>query len=228
MFKSKGKIFFIIILVIQLLVPFGILIYQGALNKKINETPQNVRLKINSISVYEEDICISVDVNSIHPLTVGEDKYLVFDELTDEYSDYYTSKEKPNHERYISFRNIYDLNDIAVPLQKEYSHFSDSYWSIYDRDNEASNIAHQKCEGPATQAYADIAVHNGNFVLKNATIGGLCLEDYLKAIDNGKIDIKRYDFNYFDKDFNLGDYYNNLDEDTKEMVDDLAGQILEK
>ena len=98
MFKSKGKIILIIILIIQLLIPFGMLVYQGALNKKVNETPQNVRLKINSISVYEEDICISVDVNSIYPLTVGEDKYLVFDELTDEYSDYHPSKEKPNHE----------------------------------------------------------------------------------------------------------------------------------
>ena len=228
MFKSKGKIILIIILIIQLLIPFGMLIYQGALNKKVNETPENVRLKINSISIYEENVCISVDVNSIHPLTVGEDKYLVFDELTDEYSDYYTSKEKPNHERYITFSNIYDLGDIATPLPKDYAHFSDSYWSIYDRENEASNIAHKRCEGPETEAYVDIAVHNGNFVLKNASIGGLSLEDYLKAINNGEINLNRYEFNYFDEDFNLGDYYDNLDEDTKEMVDELAGQILEQ
>ncbi len=228
MFKSKGKIILIIILVIQLVIPFGMLIYQGTLNKKVNETPENVRLKINSISIYEENVCISVDVNSIHPLTVGEDNYLVFDKLVSEYSNYYTSKKKPNHERYITFRNIYDLGDIATPLPKDYAHFSDSYWSIYDRESEASNIAHKRCEGPETEAYVDIAVHNGNFVLKNATIGGLCLEDYLKAIDNNEIDLRRYEFNYFDKDFNLGDYYDNLDEDTKEMVDELAGQILEQ
>ncbi len=242
MFKNKGKIILIIVLVLQLITPLGLLIYEATVQNEINSTETNVILKVDSLGMNTDFVTISpdftydnmsyidadgVDISDDYELlSNSEYKYIVFEDGEDGFSTYHISNKKPDHNRYIKNDDVYRIYSIDIPLEKEYTNLTEHYYHIYDRYNEASNVAHGVCEGPLTEAYVELIIHQNNVVAKNVNINGMELEDYLEACNNGEIHIERFEFNYFDDDFNLVDYYNSLDEDSKQMVDELAGQIL--
>ncbi len=233
MFKNKGKYILIFVVIVQLILPLGLLLYQSNIQKKLDNMEPNVRIKIASIGVDTETIEIQFEIDYDTGYFVNEDSgnidefsYIIFEDSETEYSRYSYSNEKPNHNKYVRYANYYELYSMTKPLKGEFSRFGDYYMVLYDRENEASNIAHHVCEGPETEAYAELTVHNGRFILKDAYVNGIRLDDYLTAYDKGEIDIQRYQYNYFD-DFSL-EYYDKLDEKSKEIVDNLAGKMLDE
>jgi hypothetical protein len=89
------------------------------------------------------------------------------------------------------------------------------------------NIAAGYFERPETEAYIDLTVRNGRFVVKDVIVNGMSLEEYVKACDSQEINIERFQTTYYNDDFNLGEYYDSLNQESQEMVDDLAGKILQ-
>ncbi len=242
MFKNKGKIILIMVLVLQLAAPLGLLVYEATVQNEINNTDANVILKVDSLGMNTDFVTISpefsyynmtyIDGDGVdfdddyEALSNSEYKYIVFEDGKDGFSTYHISNKKPEHNRYIKNENVYSIYSIDMPVTKDYQNLNERYYHLYDKDNEASNIAHGVCEGPLTEAYVELTIHKNNVVAKNVYINGMALEDYLDACNSEEIHIERFKYNYFDDDFSLMDYYNSLDEDSKEMVDELAGQIL--
>ena len=246
MFRNKTKALLIIFLVIQFLMPLGLLLYKGNTQKTLDNTEANVRLRVESIGIDSEVITIIPEVNHdgiryvnkkgvIKELDdtetyYGDYNFFVFEQGENGYSSYYISDLKPEHNAYILCSDIYNLYSIEIPVDykyEAYEKFGDIYFHVYDKASEEENIEHGVCEGPATEAYVDLTIHNGNLVFKGANVGGYDLYEHLAKCDSGEIDIDRFEYNYFDTDFNLGDYYESLDEDTKELVDKAAESVLQ-
>lgn len=223
MFKKNSKIILIIILIVQLALPFTMFFHHKYLNSDILEKGTQATLKVDMIWFSEDELWVELNVDSIHPLTYSEDNYLVFENRDGcKFTPYYTQEKKPATDSYLVFDKVYDLNSISV--RKDGNGYG--WWSIYDRECEFENIQHGVCKGPEFDVYAVITVYKGNFKLVDVYINGLTLEEYVKECENGNIDLDRFEYNAFDTDFDFGEYWENLDDDTKDMMNDIAENVL--
>ena len=95
--------------------------------------------------------------------------------------------------------------------------------TIYDTDNEKSNISNGLVEGPETEAYAIVSVYKGQIKVVSVFIENYTLEEYLKACENNLIDLKRYQ--YIDE-FNFSEYFENLPDNQKDLINNIAESVL--
>ncbi len=207
MFKRIGKPLLIVLIVIQLTVPMIMLFYQQMINKGMEDSFVRVKLYVDSVWMNDGDIYAQINVDNIHPMTRGEDRYLVFEGVDGNgCSNYHTSLMKPDHDAYITFKKVYEFNNVYIENNKTYKTCSsDSWWTLYDRYNEAANIRNDFCEGPYTNAYAVIKVYKGHFEIEDVYLNGYSLDEYLTLCDSGEIDLSRYDVNYFDEFYEIYD-----------------------
>jgi hypothetical protein len=235
MFRNKTKIILIIVLIFQFISPLGLLVYQANIQNKLNTLEANVRLEVDSIStdvgyitieprIYYED---AVNIDEYLSNFAEDYNYISFVGYDNEgYSKYSFDIDKPDQDIYVG-ENLYDFYFIEIPFEDDFEKFGDCYWNIYHKENEKENIAAGYFEGPETEAYIDLTVRNGRFVVKDVIVNGMSLEEYVKACDSGEINIERFQTTYYNDDFNLGEYYDSLNQESQEMVDDLAGKILQ-
>lgn len=192
--KKLGGILLIGLCIIQLLGVGVMLLYQRVTVDNLKEKGVLVTLKIDMVWYNEDGLYAELNVDSIHPLAFPGDNYLVFENVKNQkYSNYYISETKPEHDAYITYNEIYELNNVLIEKSPE---IGEEYgWlTIYDRENEIDNIYNGYCEGPETDAYALIRVYKGEFRLENIYIAGYPIEEYAKLCIEEEIDLSRYDF----------------------------------
>lgn len=195
--KKLGGILLIGLCIIQLLGVGVMLLYQRVTVDNLKEKGVLVTLKIDMVWYNEDGLYAELNVDSIHPLAFPGDNYLVFENVKNQkYSNYYISETKPEHDAYITYKEVYELNNVLIEKSPE---IGEEYgWlTIYDRENESDNIYNGYCEGPETDAYALIRVYKGEFRLENIYIAGYPIEEYAKLCIEEEIDLSRYDFNYY-------------------------------
>lgn len=206
--KKLGGILLIGLCIIQLLGVGVMLLYQRVTVDNLKEKGVLVTLKIDSVWYDEEGLYAELNVNSIHPLAFPGDNYLVFENVKNQkYSNYYISETKPEHDAYITYNEVYELNNVLIEKNSEIGK-KYGWWTIYDHQNEIDNIYKGYCEGPKTDAYALIRVYKGEFQLENIYIAGYPIEEYSKLCIDEKIDLSRYAFNY-----NFDDLYDSAIDD---------------
>ena len=195
--KKLGGILLIGLCIIQLLGVGVMLLYQRVTVDNLKEKGVLVTLKIDMVWYNEDGLYAELNVDSIHPMSFPGDNYLVFENVENQkYSNYYISETKPEHDAYITYKEVYELNNVLIEKSPE---IGEEYgWlTIYDRENESDNIYNGYCEGPETDAYALIRVYKGEFRLENIYIAGYPIEEYAKLCIEEEIDLSRYDFNYY-------------------------------
>lgn len=208
--KKLGGILLIGLCIIQLLGVGVMLLYQRVTVDNLKEKGVLVTLKIDMVWYNEDGLYAELNVDSIHPLAFPGDNYLVFENVKNQkYSNYYISETKPEHDAYITYKEVYELNNVLIEKSPE---IGEEYgWlTIYDRENESDNIYNGYCEGPETDAYALIRVYKGEFRLENIYIAGYPIEEYAKLCIEEEIDLSRYDFNYY---YDFDDLYDGTIDD---------------
>ena len=208
--KKLGGILLIGLCIIQLLGVGVMLLYQRVTVDNLKEKGVLVTPKIDMVWYNEDGLYAELNVDSVHPLAFPGDNYLVFENVKNQkYSNYYISETKPEHDAYITYNEIYELNNVLIEKNSE---IGEEYgWlTIYDRENESINIYNGFCEGPETDAYAVVRVYKGEFRLENIYIAGYPIEEYAKLCIEEEIDLSRYDFNYY---YDFDDLYDGTIDD---------------
>ncbi|MBE6749224.1 MAG: hypothetical protein E7557_08380 [Ruminococcaceae bacterium] len=222
MFKRKGKLILIIAIIIQLTIPFSMLFYQININYNLNKEENYFKIPLRNIYYFSDGCSLEIDSENYISYNL-DDNFLVFEKNENNIS-YEVSDFKPKHNNYLyinTSNNLYDLNYVPeYDFNYELIEYSNI---IYDKDNEEANIARGLVEGPETEAYATVSIYKGHIKVIKVYIENYTLEEYLKACDNNLIDLKRYQ--YVDE-FNFSEYFDNLSESQKELLNNLAENIL--
>ncbi len=208
--KKIRKILLVVLCIIQIFAVGAMLIYQQASGDKFKEKGVLVTVAVDLIWYDESGLQAELNVEDIHPMAIPGDNYLVFENVENQrFSQYYTSRTKPEHDVYITHREVYNLNNVLIDENTEIGE-EYGWWSIYDHQSEINNIYNGYCEGPETEAYALIRVYKGEFQLEEIYIAGYPIEEYAELCIEGKIDLSRYDYNY---DSSLYEIYGDIIDD---------------
>lgn len=220
MFKQNVKAILIFVIILQLIMPFSMLFYQANINYHLNKEENYFKLPLRHVSYFSDSCYLEFLVNN----SIDYSKtYLVYEKNDGETSFTY-SDSKPIHNNYLYVDSMFDLFSISYTPDYpfDYNLIEDSN-TIYDRDNEATNISNQICDGPETDAYVIVSVYKGNIKVVSAFIADYTIEEYLNAYENNEIDLMR--FQYIDE-FNFSEYFDNLPESQKELFNNIAGNLL--
>ncbi|MGN0526640.1 MAG: hypothetical protein ACI4IF_04325 [Acutalibacteraceae bacterium] len=217
--KSRGIIILAIIIAVQFLVPFGALEIQQYQIKKFDEEAQEVKFFVSSVEYCDSEVVCVYDESSYDDwLYYFDEDYRSYIEFTESHDGYYecsTSEEKPKSDLYLKKTSDFNLGHIVYPVD---DYFYDYYYDLlYDKENERLNIENGLYEGPETEAYITLKIHNGNCKVTGVYVDGVSVEELLEKAENGEINFDRYDYNAYDS---YEDYDGNLDESLTETVEE--------
>lgn len=222
MFKRNTKNILIFVIIIQLIIPLAMLLYQANISRNLKNEENYFKIPLRNISYYYDSCSLEMLIDDY----IDYDKnYFVF-EKTENTTKFTNSDSKPKHNNYLyldinSMCDFYNYNytpefDFNIDLIENTN-------TIYDLDNEKNNISNGLVEGPETEAYAIVSVYKGQIKVVSVFIENYTLEEYLKACENNLIDLKRYQ--YIDE-FNFSEYFDNLSAEQKDLFNNLTENIL--
>lgn len=219
MFKRNAKNILIFVIIIQLIIPIGMLLYQANINHNLKNEENYFKIPLRNIEYYSDGCSLEILLDESVDYTKN---YFIFEEAENT-TKFTNSDSKPRHNHYLdtNLRNIYNFTYISkYNFNYELIEYSNT---IYDIDNEKSNISNGLVEGPETEAYAIVSVYKGHTKVINVFIENYTLEEYLKACENNLIDLKRYQ--YIDE-FNFSEYFENLPDNQKDLINNIAESVL--
>ena len=226
MFKRYNKIILIIILIIQLSVPFSFLIYQGNINKHLNEDSEYIKINIDSIwhDSISNKINIELDLNSIYNSDeFYENNYIIFEPSeNNEYSSInFSDFIKATNEHYLHKEAFYKLENINYNYENEYLSGVRNF-ELYDKTIELKNVVNGYCTGELTEAYAIIKIYKNHLKIEEIYIGGYTLDEFVNLYGQSKIDISRFHkkghYNY--STLKKSDYLKYIDENKIFLYED--------
>lgn len=219
MFKRHSKIILIIVLIIQLSVPFSFLIYQANINKHLNEDAEYIKININSIwyDSISEEFNIELNLNNIfYSDEYYENDYLIFEPTKNyEYSTISFSKAvKINDEHYIHKNSFYKLEFLYYSYTNEYFNNADNL-VLYDKIFELKNVVNGYSTGELTEAYAILKIYKNHLKIDSIYIGEYTLDEFVTLYIDGKNDISRFheQDHYFNYQYTKADYLKYIDKD---------------
>ncbi len=219
MFKRNTRNILIFVIIIQLIIPLAMLLYQTNISYNLKKEENYFKIPLRSIEYYSDGCSLEILIDEYIDYTKN---YFVF-EKSENTTKFTISDSKPKHNHYldINSRNIYNLNYISkYDFNYELIEYSNT---IYDIDNEKRNISNGLVDGSETEAYAIVSVYKGQIKVVSVFIENYTLEDYLKACENNEIDFTRYQ--YIDE-FNFSEYFDNLSDSQKELFNNIAENVL--
>lgn len=218
MFKRNAKNILIFVIIIQLIIPIAMLLYQANISHNLKNENNYFKIPLRSIEYYSDGCSLEILLDESVDYTKN---YFIF-EKSENTTKFTNSDSKPKHNHYLdtNTRNIYNLTYVS----KYYFNYDFIDYSniIYDIDNEKRNISNGLVEGPETEAYAIVSVYKGQTKVVSVFIENYTLEEYLKACENKEFDLTRYQ--YIDE-FNFSEYFNNLPDSQKELFNNLAENL---
>lgn len=242
MFKRHGKTILIIVIVIQLTLPFWFLAYQANINKHLNESGSLVKLNLNSVEFSdtfdESEISIMVDFYELYrSYDIYESKYVTFKASANNEYSVATPVNTPENNCYINRDSLYELEYYGYTYENELLKDVE-YLTLYNKENELINVANGNSNGALTEAYVILKVYKSHFRVEEIYIDGYTLDEFVALYSNGEKDVSRYDFFYkgsFDDypELSVEEYLKLIDEDKIHLYRsvleglDMYGQILE-
>jgi hypothetical protein len=227
MFKRHGKTILIIVIVIQLTLPFWFLAYQANINKHLNESVSLVKLNLNSVDFYndtydENEICITVDFYELFQTDeLHESDYVTFEaSINGEYSVATPSK-TPKNDCYININSLYELEYYEFAYQNEFLKDTE-YLALYNKENELKNVASGISNGSLTEAYVILKVYKDHFQVEEIYIDGYTLDEFVELYSKGEKDVARYEYFYYDSfedypELAIEEYLKLIDEDDLDL-----------
>ncbi len=219
MFKRNIKIILIIVLIIQLSVPFSFLIYQANIKKHLDEDAEYIKINIDSIWYDSTSEYINIDLNLddiFYSDEYYENDYLIF--LPSENNEYssikYSKTVKLSDKHYIHKDSLYKLDFLDYNYKIEY--FNDrSEPELYDKIIELKNIVHGYSTGNLTEAYVILKIHKNHLKIEKIYIGEYTLDEFVTLYIDGKIDPSRFhkQDHYFNYQYTKSDYLKYIDKD---------------
>ena len=219
MFKRNAKNILIFVIIIQLIIPLAMLLYQSDISYNLKKEENYFKIPLRSIEYYSDGCSLEILIDESVDYTKN---YFIF-EKSENTTNFVNSDSKPKHNHYldVNSRNIYNLNYISkYDFNYELIEYSNT---IYDRDNEKRNISNGLVDGSETEAYAIVSVYKGQTKVVSVFIENNTLEDYLKSCENNEIDLTRYQ--YIDE-FNFSEYFENLPDNQKDLINNIAESVL--
>ncbi len=213
--NNKMKIFLIIIIIIQLAVPVTMLINYKIKTDEFNANYQEIVVLIDGVYCNEDSFTIYSNGKS----DLYNQKYVVFEQVEEGFYRWKKTDKKPENNIYVS--NYYNDEDIGYidyrknQMPENYVWFDLESTTLYHRWQEIDNIDDGLCKGPVTQAYMVLKVYKGMYEVKEVYINSIPLDEYFSKVENGEIDVERFDYIY--KDYE-DDYYEYYDEELGEYV----------
>lgn len=219
MLKEKGKIFLIIILVVQLITPFTFLIYQRSVNKHLENPNEYIKLNIDSITVgYENELYIEFDISEIHKIdNYYKYNYIIFEpSINNEYSKIKLSNKPPKNNNYIYNEHYYNLfyyeSEDPYGFYEKHGHLN-----LYNKYNELNNVAYGNYEGPLTEAYALVGIYNNKYKIVEIYIDGYTINEYVTLYENSEINLLRYNYYDWNTEFTNDDYLEIIPENKRNL-----------
>jgi hypothetical protein len=219
MLKEKGKIFLIIILVVQLITPFTFLIYQRSVNKHLENPNEYIKLNIDSITVgYENELFIEFDISEIHKIdNYYKYNYIIFEpSINNEYSKIKLSNKSPKNNNYIYNEHYYNL--FYYESEEPYGFYEKhKYLNLYNKYNELNNVAYGNYKGPLTEAYALVGIYNNKYKIVEIYIDGYTINEYVTLYENSEINLLRYNYYDWNTEFTNDDYLEIIPENKRNL-----------
>ncbi len=206
--SKKFKTAFIIVLVIQLVIPFTSLFKYTKHTVEKTENAETVKLPVEDVSfdyyMYVDSISdISSDGNdfgvafrsyALDSLYYEEGKYIVFNKGQD---GFYTSavvNDVGDTDCYLIKENVYDALKGCVFKSDVAAKYGEALdLTLYSSIAEEYNIKDGKVSGPPTKAYVELQVYKGEVEILNIYINNIPVNDYIEKVVSGEIDASRYD-----------------------------------
>ena len=242
MFKRHGKTILIIVIVIQLTLPFWFLAYQANINKHLNESASLVKLNLNSVEFSntfdESEISIMVDFYELYRnYDIYESEYVTFKSSANGEYSVATPVNTPENSCYINRNSLYELEYYGYTYENELLNDVE-YLTLYNKENELRNVANGNSTGTLTEAYVILKVYKNHFQVEEIYIDGYTLDEFVELYSQGEKDVSRYDFFYkngFDDypELSVDEYLKLIDEDKVHLYRsvleglDMYGQFLE-
>ena len=219
MFKRNAKNILIFVIIIQLIIPIAMLLYQANISHNLKNENNYFKIPLRSIYYYVDSCSLETLIDE----SVDYSKnYFVF-EKSENTTKFTNSDSKPKHNNYLYTDSLFDFYNLYYTPEFDFNiDLIETTNTIYDKDNEKNNITNGLVEGPETEAYAIVSVYKGQVKVISVFIENYTLEEYLKACENEEIDLTRYQ--YIDE-FNFSEYFNNLSDSQKELFNNLAEKL---
>ena len=222
MFKRNAKNILIFVIIIQLIIPVAMLLYQADISRNLKKEENYFKIPLKSIEYYYDSCSLEMLIDDY---TDYDKNYFVF-EKTENTTNFINSDSKPKHNNYLylDINSMYGFYNFYYTPEFDFSvDLIENTNTIYDTDNEKRNITNGLVEGPETEAYAIVSVYKGQTEVINVFIDNYTLEEYLKACESNLIDLKRYQ--YIDE-FNFSEYFENLPDNQKDLINNVAESFL--
>lgn len=210
--KSRGIIILAIIFAVQFSVPFGALKIQQYQIKEFDKEAQEIKVLLSSVEYTVEEVFCVYDQSCYEERISCYDSYgyIEFTESNDGYYDCSNSEEKPKTDLYLKETEDFTSGYIVYPVD---DYFYDHYYDLlYDKENERLNIENGLYEGPETEAYITLKIHNGKYKVTGVYVDGVAVEELLEKSENGEINFDRYD--------SYEEYDDDLDETLTESAEE--------
>ncbi|MBR3809568.1 MAG: hypothetical protein IKK46_04610 [Clostridia bacterium] len=222
MFKRNANKILIFVIIIQLIIPVAMLLYQADISRNLKKEENYFIIPLKSIEYYYDSCSLEMSIDNY---TDYDKNYFVF-EKTENTTNFINSDSKPKHNNYLylDINSMYDFYNLNYTPEFSFNFdLIENTNTIYNTDNEKRNISNGLVEGPETEAYAIVSVYKGQTEVINVFIDNYTLEEYLKACESNLIDLKRYQ--YIDE-FNFSEYFENLPDNQKDLINNVAESFL--